>query len=42
MMNCLNSGNVQYSNAAQNNPNVGGIAGLFAGGQLKIVIPAGR
>lgn len=42
MMNCLNSGNVQYSNAAQNNPNVGGIAGLFAGGQLKNSYTSGK
>lgn len=42
MMNCLNSGNVQYSNAAQNNPNVGGIAGFFAGGQLKNSYTSGK
>ena len=42
MMNCLNSGNVQYSNAAQENPNVGGIAGLFAGGQLKNSYTSGK
>lgn len=42
MDNCLNTGNVQYTNAAQENPNVGGIAGLFAGGQLRNSYTSGK
>ena len=42
MDNCLNTGNVQYANETQGTPNVGGIAGLFTGGQLRNSYTCGK